>query len=78
MGSVSTVGRVAALGAVIAAVVLVALVLFKPGGDQYTLTATFINAGQLVKGNPVQTGGTPIGSVGDDPDHRRTARPRSS
>ena len=65
MGSVSTVGRVAALGAVVAAVVLVALVLFKPGGDQYTLTAKFINAGQLVKGNPVQTGGTPIGSVGD-------------
>ena len=65
MGSVSTVGRVAALGAVIAAVVLVALVLFKPGGDQYTLTAQFINAGQLVKGNPVQTGGTPIGSVGE-------------
>ncbi len=65
MGSVSTVGRVAALGAVIAAVVLVALVLFKPGGDQYTLTAKFINAGQLVKGNPVQTGGTPIGTVGE-------------
>jgi len=65
MESVSTVGRVAALGAVIAAVVLVALVLFKPGGDQYTLTAKFINAGQLVKGNPVQTGGTPIGSVGE-------------
>ncbi len=65
MGSVSTVGRIAALGAVIAAVVLVALVLFKPGGDQYTLTATFINAGQLVKGNPVQTGGTAIGSVSD-------------
>ena len=65
MGSVSTVGRVAAIGAVIAAVVLVALVLFKPGGDSYTLTAQFINAGQLVKGNPVQTGGTPIGSVGD-------------
>ncbi len=65
MGSVSQVGRIAALGAVIAAVVLVALVLFKPGGDQYSLTATFINAGQLVKGNEVQTGGTPIGSVSD-------------
>jgi len=65
MGSVSTVGRVAALGAVIAAVVLVALVLFGRGGDDYTLTARFINAGQLVKGNPVQTGGTPIGSVGE-------------
>ncbi len=36
MGSVSGVGRVAALGAVIAAVVLVALVLFGRGGDGYT------------------------------------------
>jgi phospholipid/cholesterol/gamma-HCH transport system substrate-binding protein len=65
MRSVSTVGRVAALGAVIAAVVLVALVLFGRGGGGYTLTADFLNAGQLVKGNPVQTGGTPIGSVKD-------------
>jgi phospholipid/cholesterol/gamma-HCH transport system substrate-binding protein len=65
MRSVSTVGRVAALGAVIAAVVLVALVLFGGGKSGYTLTATFLNAGQIVKGNPVQTGGAPIGSVKD-------------
>ncbi len=63
MRSVSTVGRVAALGAVIAAVVLVALVLFGRGGGGYELNAKFLNAGQIVKGNPVQTGGAPIGSV---------------
>ena len=58
-----TVGRVAALGAVIAAVVLVAMVLFDVGGGGYEVTAKFANAGQIVKGNPVQTGGTQIGSV---------------
>ena len=53
-----------AVGATIAAVALVALLLFGGGGG-YTVTARFINAGQLVKGNPVQTGGAPIGSVKD-------------
>ena len=62
MRSVSGVGRVAALGAIIAVVVLVGIVLFG-GADSYTVKATFLNAGQLVKGNPVQSGGTPIGSV---------------
>ncbi len=65
MGSVSGVGRVAALGAVIAAVTLVAIVLFGGGSGGYEVTAKFINAGQIVKGNPVQTGGTPIGTVKD-------------
>ena len=55
----------AAVGAMIAAVVLVALVLFGGAGGGYTVTAKFINAGQIVKGNPVQSGGTPIGSVED-------------
>jgi phospholipid/cholesterol/gamma-HCH transport system substrate-binding protein len=50
------------LGAIIAVVVLVGIMLFG-GADSYTVKATFMNAGQLVKGNPVQTGGTPIGSV---------------
>ncbi len=59
----SGVGRVAALGAVIAAVVLVAIVLFGGGSGGYEVTAKFINAGQIVTGNPVQSGGTPIGSV---------------
>jgi phospholipid/cholesterol/gamma-HCH transport system substrate-binding protein len=62
---VSGVGRVAALGAVIAAVALVAIVLFGGGSGGYEVTAKFINAGQIVKGNPVQTGGTAIGSVKD-------------
>jgi hypothetical protein len=52
MRSVSGVGRVAALGAVIAAVALVAIVLFGRASDAYTVKATFANAGQLVKGNP--------------------------
>jgi phospholipid/cholesterol/gamma-HCH transport system substrate-binding protein len=62
-GGLSPLGRVALAGAVIAAVALVAIVLFGGGGDSYTVKATFANAGQLVKGNPVQTGGVPIGSV---------------
>jgi phospholipid/cholesterol/gamma-HCH transport system substrate-binding protein len=61
--SFSTLGRVAALAAVIAAVVLVAIVLFG-GSDAYTVKARFMNAGQLVNGNPVQADGVAIGSVG--------------
>ena len=64
MRSLSGIGRVAAIGAVIAAVVLVALILFSGGvGGGYRVKARFLNAGQLVKGNPVQVGGVPIGSV---------------
>jgi phospholipid/cholesterol/gamma-HCH transport system substrate-binding protein len=63
MRSVSGVGRVAALAAVIAAVALVAIVLFGGGSDAYTVRATFANAGQVVKGNPVQVGGVPVGFV---------------
>ena len=56
----------AALGAVVAAVALVAIVLFTGGsGGGYEVTAKFINAGQIVKGNPVQSGGTAIGTVKD-------------
>jgi phospholipid/cholesterol/gamma-HCH transport system substrate-binding protein len=65
MRSVSGLGRVAALAAVIAAVVLVALVLFGGGSSSYQVTATFINAGQLVKGNQVQIDGVPVGAVED-------------
>ena len=57
------VGRVAALGAVIAAVALVAIVLFGGSSGGYEVTAKFVNAGQIVTGNPVQSGGSPIGSV---------------
>jgi phospholipid/cholesterol/gamma-HCH transport system substrate-binding protein len=62
--SLSAIGRVAAVGALIAAVVLVGLILFGGGvAGGYRVKARFLNAGQLVKGNPVQVGGVPIGSV---------------
>jgi len=61
--SLSAIGRVAAVGALIAALVLVSLILFGGGGGGYRVHARFLNAGQLVKGNPVQVGGVPVGSV---------------
>ena len=64
MRSLSAVGRVAAVGAVIAAIVLVGLILFGGAGvGGYKVKARFLNAGQLVKGNPVQVGGVAVGSV---------------
>lgn len=60
----SSIARLAAGGAVIAAVVLIALLLFG-GGSGYTVTARFLDAGQLVNGNQVQIGGVPAGTVGD-------------
>jgi phospholipid/cholesterol/gamma-HCH transport system substrate-binding protein len=63
--SVGLVGRLAAVGAVVAAVVIVAVLLFAGGGSGYSIKVHFINAGQLVKGNQVETGGTPIGTVDD-------------
>ena len=65
MQSVSRIGRVAALGAVIGAIVLVAIVLFGSGSAGYEVTARFVNASQLVKGNLVQIGGTQAGTVKD-------------
>jgi phospholipid/cholesterol/gamma-HCH transport system substrate-binding protein len=63
MRSFSGIGRIAALGAVIAAAALAAILLFGTGAGGYEVKARFLNAGQLVKGNPVQSGGVPIGSV---------------
>ena len=57
------VARVAGVVAIVGAVVLAAALLFWDSGGGYTVHARFTNAGQLVKGNPVQTGGVPIGSV---------------
>ena len=56
-----TPGRVAALAALIAVILLVGVAMF--GGDRYVLTATFENGGQLVKGNQVKIGGRPVGTV---------------
>jgi phospholipid/cholesterol/gamma-HCH transport system substrate-binding protein len=63
MQSVSGVGRIAAIGAVVIAILLVGYILL--GSSAYVVTAEFENAGQLVKGNPVQVGGIPIGKVTD-------------
>jgi phospholipid/cholesterol/gamma-HCH transport system substrate-binding protein len=54
--------RVLALALVLLAIVVVAVLLFRGDGG-YTVTAEFINAGQLVKGNEVKAGGVGIGSV---------------
>jgi phospholipid/cholesterol/gamma-HCH transport system substrate-binding protein len=62
MRSVSRVGRVAAIGAVVVAVVLVGFVLFRGGGG-YTVSAVFENGGQIVKGNIVEIAGVQAGSV---------------
>ena len=43
-------------------VVVVAFLMFS-GGNGYTVTAVFNNAGQLVKGNYVQVAGRPVGSI---------------
>jgi phospholipid/cholesterol/gamma-HCH transport system substrate-binding protein len=61
--SVGLVGRLAAVGAVIAAIVIVSILLFAGGGGGYTVKAYFLNAGQLVKGNQVEIAGTPVGTV---------------
>ena len=58
----SVLARVAAVAVVVAAIVVVALLLFT-GGSDYTVKIQFENAGQLVKGNQVQVGGRPIGTV---------------
>ena len=62
MRTPSILGRVAALVAVVAAIALVGFV-FLGGGGGYHVKARFLNAGQLVKGNPVQVGGVPVGSI---------------
>jgi phospholipid/cholesterol/gamma-HCH transport system substrate-binding protein len=56
-------GRVVAIGLLVAAVVLVAMLLFR--GDGYTVTGTFLSGGQLVEGNPVKVSGATVGSVED-------------
>jgi phospholipid/cholesterol/gamma-HCH transport system substrate-binding protein len=54
--------RALAVGAVVVAVVVAAILLFA-GDSGYRVTAEFINAGQLVNGNEVRVAGTAVGSV---------------
>jgi phospholipid/cholesterol/gamma-HCH transport system substrate-binding protein len=49
---------------VLLAVIVVAVLLFTGDGG-YRVTAEFVNAGQLVKGNEVKAGGATVGSVKD-------------
>lgn len=65
MRPTSVAGRLVAIGAVIAAIVVVAIVLFAKGGGGYTVNVYFINAAQLVKGDQVQISGTAVGGVKD-------------
>ena len=58
-----TYARAAVLALLIASTAVVAVALFGGRGGGYTVTARFVNAGQIVKGNPVQAGGVPIGAV---------------
>src|SRR4051812_34873511 len=56
------IGRVAAIGAIALAAVVLAIVLVG-GGDTHSYSMEFENAGQLVKDDDVQVGGRRIGSV---------------
>ena len=58
----SLIARIAALGALVGALVLVFLVLFT-SGSTYTLRANFLDAGGLVTGDDVLIGGAKVGSV---------------
>ena len=60
----SSLARILGTGALIAAVVLVALAMFG-GGGTYRVKAVFDNAGQLVPGNQVRVGGQPVGKISD-------------
>ena len=62
MATTSVVGRVAAIAALIGAAIVV-LLLVLGGGTDYTVTAEFQNASQLVNGNQVTVGGDAVGTV---------------
>jgi phospholipid/cholesterol/gamma-HCH transport system substrate-binding protein len=57
--------RGAALGALALAVLIVIYLLLFGAGGGYTVTASFENASQLVKGNDVDVAGAPVGSISD-------------
>ena len=60
----SLVGRIAAIGAVVIALVAV-IVIVLGGGSSYTVKANFENASQIVPGDLVEVSGNSIGTVGN-------------
>ena len=56
-------GRLAALGALVLAIIAVGFVLFGGGDSGHKYRLLFETGGQLVEGNQVLIGGTPVGSV---------------
>ncbi len=61
--SKSRIARIAAFGALIAALVLVLYLLFSGGDSANKYKMLFETGGQLVQGNEVRIGGVPVGSV---------------
>ena len=61
-GTGRVIARVAGIGALVIAIVLVALVLFG-GDDGHKYKLIFQTGGQLVPGNQVLVGGQPIGTI---------------
>ena len=57
--------RALALGTIIGASILLAVVMFGGGGSGYRLNAQFLNAGQVVKGGIVTIAGKQVGTVVD-------------
>jgi phospholipid/cholesterol/gamma-HCH transport system substrate-binding protein len=55
--------RIAAIGAVVVALAVVFVLLFR--GDGYTVTGEFLSGGQLVEGNLVKVAGAEVGTVED-------------
>ncbi|MEA2230890.1 MAG: phospholipid/cholesterol/gamma-HCH transport system substrate-binding protein [Solirubrobacteraceae bacterium] len=58
-------GRGPIVGVLAVGAAILVIVLLFAGGHSYTVHATFVSAGQVVKGNAVKVAGTPVGSVGD-------------
>ncbi|MET0730858.1 MAG: MlaD family protein [Solirubrobacterales bacterium] len=61
-GGIGPIGRAAAIASIVVAALAVAIVLLT-SRDEYTVTARFVNASQVVGGEQVFVAGTPVGSV---------------
>ncbi len=65
MGGIGGRGGILGVVGVAALVAVVILVVLFAGGGGYKVTAQFVSASQLVKGNEVRVSGEPIGTVDD-------------